>query len=207
MSSRYRLFRRTVILLGRVLFGFTVHGAEKVPKEGPLIIASNHRRYADPVLVSMAVPRRIQWMAKKELFISPFDRLFFFIGAFPIDRQRGARAALKTSLDLLAANWALGIFPEGTRRKSYDPADAPKSGIAMISARSNAPILPVFVGPVPNPLQRVKNSKLEVYVGDPIHPHNKKSPSDDRRERREVAGRILREIYALGEGSKMGERS
>ncbi|CAA9430177.1 MAG: Acyl-CoA:1-acyl-sn-glycerol-3-phosphate acyltransferase [uncultured Rubrobacteraceae bacterium] len=207
MSSRYRLFRRTVILLGRVLFGFTVHGAEKVPKEGPLIIASNHRRYADPVLVSMAVPRRIQWMAKKELFISPFDRLFFFIGAFPIDRQRGARAALKTSLDLLAANWALGIFPEGTRRKSYDPEDAPKSGIAMISARSNAPILPVFVGAVPNPLQRLKNSKLEVYVGDPIFTHNTKSPSDDRRERREVAGRILREIYALGEGSKMGERS
>lgn len=207
MSARYRLFRRAVVLLGRVLFGFTVHGVEKVPNEGPLIIASNHRRYVDPVLVSMAVPRRIQWMAKKELFIFPFDRLFFFIGAFPIDRQRGARAALKTSLDLLAANWALGIFPEGTRRKSYDPTDAPKSGIAMISARSNAPILPVFVGEVPKPLQRLKNARLTVYIGDPIFMHNTNNISDDRRERREVAGRILREIYALGEGSERGERS
>ena len=207
MSARYRLFRRAVILLGWVLFGFVVHGVEKVPKEGPLIIASNHRRYADPVLVSMAVPRRIQWMAKKELFISPFDRLFFFIGAFPVDRQRGARAALKTSLDLLAANWALRIFPEGTRRKSYDPTDAPKTGIAMISARSNAPIIPVFVGEVPNPLRRLKNARLSVYIGDPIYMHNTDNVNDDRRERREVAGRILREIYALGERSKRGEGS
>ncbi|HVF02856.1 MAG TPA: lysophospholipid acyltransferase family protein [Rubrobacteraceae bacterium] len=189
------------------MFGFVVHGVEKVPKEGPLIIASNHRRYADPVLVSMAVPRRIQWMAKRELFISPFDRLFFFIGAFPVDRQRGARAALKTSLDLLAANWALGIFPEGTRRKSYDPTDAPKTGIAMISVRSNAPILPVFVGEAPNPLRRLKNARLSVYIGDPIYMHNTNNANDDRRDRREVAGRILWEIYALGERFKRGEGS
>lgn len=208
MSPRYRLFRRAMVLLGWILFGFTVHGAEKVPKEGPLIVASNHRLYADPVLVSMAVPRRIQWMAKKELFISPFDKLFFFIGAFPVDRQRGARAALKASLDLLAANWALGIFPEGTRRKGYDPEEAPKSGIAMISARSNAPILPVFVDKVPNPLQRLKNDKLHVYIGDPIYPHNTKDgeENDRRGRRREVAGAILREIYALGEGRSGGER-
>ncbi|CAA9455232.1 MAG: Acyl-CoA:1-acyl-sn-glycerol-3-phosphate acyltransferase [uncultured Rubrobacteraceae bacterium] len=208
LSPRYRLFRRAMVLLGWILFGFTVHGAEKVPKEGPLVVASNHRRYADPVLVSMAVPRRIQWMAKKELFISPFDRLFFFIGAFPVDRQRGARAALKTSLDLLAANWALGIFPEGTRRKGYDPQEAPKSGIAMISARSNAPILPVFVDKVPNPLQRLKNNKLHVYIGNPIYPHNTDNGGNDSRRgrRREVAGMILREIYALGEGRNGGGR-
>lgn len=197
MSPRYRLFRRAVILLGWLLFGFTVHGAEKTPKEGPLIVAANHRRYADPFFVSMAVPRRIQWMAKKEPFIPPFDRLFFFIGAFPVDRQKGARAALKTALDLLAAGWALGIFPEGTRRKGYDPEDAPKNGVAMISARADAPILPVFVSKVPNPLQRLKGARLHVYIGDPIKTHN---TENGRWGRREIAGSVMREIYALGEG-------
>jgi 1-acyl-sn-glycerol-3-phosphate acyltransferase len=121
MSPRYRIFRRFMLALGWLLFGFTAVGAEKVPKAGPLIVAANHRRYADPVFVSMAVPRRIQWMAKKQLFVSPFDKFFFFIGAFPVDREKGGRAALRVALDLLAANWALGIFPEGTRRKAYDP--------------------------------------------------------------------------------------
>src|SRR3954453_9110645 len=117
MSARYRTFRRFMIVLGRLLFGFTVLGTEKVPTDGPLIVASNHRRYADPVLVCMAVPRRIQWMGKKELFVFPFERFFYFIGTFPVDREKGGRAALRTALGLLKEGWALGSFPEGTRRK------------------------------------------------------------------------------------------
>src|SRR5215203_3870766 len=145
MSPRYKLFRRFMLALGWLLFGFTIHGAEKVPQEGPLIVAANHRRYVDPVFVPMAVPRRIQWMAKKELFVFPLVRFFFFIGAFPVDRQKGGRAALRTALDLLAAGWALGIFPEGTRRKGYDPEEAPKSGVAMLAIRGNAPVHPDLV--------------------------------------------------------------
>lgn len=215
MSLRYRLFRRFMILLGRLLFGFTVHGAENVPKEGPLVIAANHYQYADPVFVCMAVPRRMWWMAKKELFVSPFDRFFYFIGSFPVDREKGARAVLTTSLDLLTAGWTLGIFPEGTRRKAYDPNDAPKTGVAMLADRADAPILPVFVSPIPNPLQRLKGKKLHIYVGDLIIIDNTKNRETGSRisksrgrGRREVAGSVLREIYALGEGRlKSGEAS
>ena len=201
MSPRYRLFRWTVVLIGRLLFGFTVVGAEKTPEEGPLIVAANHRRYADPVLVSMAVPRRIQWMAKKELFTSLSKRFFFFIGAFPVDRESG-RAALRTALDLLKAGWALGIFHEGERRKEgYDPADAPKSGVAMLAVRSGAPILPVFVGRIPSALERLRGVKLRIYIGDPIISDNTKRGGEAYKE---AAGDLLRTIYGL-EGSEERE--
>ena len=197
MSPRYRLFRRFMLMLGRLLFGFTVVGVKKVPKSGPLILAANHRRYIDPVLVSMAVPRRVQWMAKKELFVGPFERFFFFIGAFPVDRQKGGRAALRAALDLLAAGWTLGIFPEGTRRKTYEPEDAPKSGVAMLAARGGAPVVPVFVGRVPNPLERLRGERLCVYIGDPVTFDNTKK--ERRASRSEAAGVVLRAIYELGE--------
>jgi 1-acyl-sn-glycerol-3-phosphate acyltransferase len=200
MSARYRLFRSFMRVLGALLFGFTVHGVEKVPKEGPLILASNHNRYADPVLVCMAVPRRIQWMAKSEVFVPPFDRFFFFIGSFPVDRKKGGRAALKASLELLAGGWTLGIFPEGTRRKAHDPADAPKSGVAMLAGRGAAPILPVFVGRVPGLLERLRGGRLHVFIGDPITIDN---TNGGRAARAEVAGEVLRAIYALGGGSGM----
>lgn len=198
MSARYRAFRRFMIVLGQLLFGFTVFGAGKVPKEGPLILASNHRRYADPVLICMAVPRRIQWMGKKELFVPPFGKFFYFIGTFPVDRQKGGRTAIRAALGLLKDGWALGIFPEGTRRKKgyYDPEDAPKSGVTMLASRANAPILPVFVDNVPTPLQRLRGARLRVYVGDPITTHNTTQGGWGRRE---AAGEVLREIYALGE--------
>jgi 1-acyl-sn-glycerol-3-phosphate acyltransferase len=196
MSVRYRLFRRVVLALGWLLLGFTVHGAEKVPKEGSLIVAANHRRYADPVLVSMAVPRRLQWMAKKELFVFPFERFFVFLGVFPVDRKKGGRAAVRTSLNLLTAGWALGIFPEGTRRDGYDPHHTPKGGVGMLAARGGAPVLPVFVGRTPALFERLQGGKLHVYIGDPITSHNN---IKERRVYREVTDEVLRAIYGLGE--------
>lgn len=203
MSFRYKLFRGLLSSISRVLFGLTVHGAEKVPREGPVILAANHRRYADPVLVCMTVPRRIQWMGKKELFTPPFDRFFYFIGTFPVDRKGGGRAALRSSLAYLKDGWTLGIFPEGTRRDAYDPNDAPKGGVAMLAARSGAPIVPVFVDRLPNFRERLRGGKLHAYIGDPITQDQTKGIKGAYEE---SSTRVLKEIYALGEAGRAARK-
>lgn len=200
LSLRYRIFRTVVVALGRLLVGFTVHGAERVPESGGLIVASNHRRYLDPVYVSMAVPRRLQWMGKKSLFTFPFARLFYLIGCFPVDREGGGRAALKAALRYLELGAALGIFPEGTRRKGdHDPDSSAKSGAVMLAARSGARVLPVHVGPVPSPAERLRGGRLEVHIGE-----SRTVGGDASRSRsyREVADSLLRQIYALPEEPK-----
>ncbi len=196
MSPSYRLFRRCVIVFGRIILGFEVVGEEKVPEEGALIVASNHRRYVDPVLVCMSVPRRLQWMAKKEIFVPPLRGFLSLLGAFPVDRKKGDRAALRTALALLEGGWALGIFPEGTHRTGPEADRAPKSGVAMLAARGKAPVLPVFVGKIPTPLQRLKGKKLRAVIGAPINTHN---TNGVRRAYGEVSAEILREIYAMSD--------
>ena len=167
MSPRYRLFRQTLIRLCRILFGLTLHDGDRVPAEGPLIIASNHDQYADPVLVCVAVPRRVQWMGKKELFVCPFRKFFRFIGTFPVDREGGGRGAIRAGVAYLAEGWALGIFPEGTHRGDEASKQA-KSGVVVLGARGNAPVLPVHVGRLPGPLSRLRGERLHIYVGEPI---------------------------------------
>ena len=196
MSLRYRLFRGSLIAICALFFGFEVHGAQKVPADGPLIVASNHRRLLDPVFVSMAVPRRLRWMAKKELFAFPLGRFFYFLGTFPVDRKGGGRAALRTALRLLTEGRALGIFPEGTRRKEGASLEA-KSGAAMLAARSGAPVLPVFAGKIPSPAARLRGERLRIYIGDPM---TTESTQKGREGYRRLADEILRAIYALGEG-------
>ena len=192
-----------------MLLGFTVEGEERVPERGPVVIAANHWRFFDPVFVCMAVPRRVQWMAKKELFIPPLRRFFRFLGAFPVDRQGGGRSAIRAAISFLGAGWALGMFPEGTRRKirgSSVEADAEgaKSGVVMLAVRGGAPIVPVFVGPAPGLLGRLRGERMVARIGEPI------VLEKALRGREEYAGaaeRVLREIYALGKEGSGGTES
>jgi 1-acyl-sn-glycerol-3-phosphate acyltransferase len=193
MSPRYRLFRGTLRALSTIFLGLEVHGEEKAPEKGPLIVAANHHRFFDPVFVSIAVPRRVRWMAKRELFAFPFGRFFYFLGTFPVDRQRGGRAALRTAMNFLTEGRTLGIFPEGTRRKEGVSTEA-KSGAALLASRSGAPVLPVFVDRIPDPAARLRGEKFNVYVGDPMVIHNTER---GREGYRRVADEILRAIYAL----------
>jgi 1-acyl-sn-glycerol-3-phosphate acyltransferase len=196
MSPRYRLFRWTVRRLAVLFLGYEVHGEEKVPEKGPLIVAANHRRFFDPVFVSMAVPRRVRWMAKTELFAFPFGTFFAFLGAFPVDRQGGGRAALRTALGFLAEGRTLGIFPEGTRRKEGVSPEA-KSGAALLAARSGAAVLPVFADKIPGPAARLRGERFRVYIGNPLTTYNTAKGKEGYRR---VADEILRTIYALPRG-------
>ena len=191
MTKRYRLFRRAMTLLCRLLFGCRVHGGDRVPSDGPLIVASNHSQYADPVLVCVAVPRRLQWMAKKQLFVFPFTKFFEFIGSFPVDREGGGRAAIRAALAYLAEGWALGIFPEGTHRGTSREA---KSGVIVLALRSGASVLPVHVGKLPGPLSRLRGQRLHIFVGEPVHldPAMRGGAAY-----RSAADEIMHTIYAL----------
>jgi 1-acyl-sn-glycerol-3-phosphate acyltransferase len=195
MSPRYLLFRWVMLALGKVFLGFEIHGEERVPEKGPLVVAANHHRFFDPVFVSMAVPRRLQWMAKRELFVFPFYKFFIFIGAFPVDREGGGRSALRAALEYLREGWALGMFPEGTRQRK-DASGEAKSGVVMLAVRSTAPVLPVFVDRVPPLSARLRGSKLHVYIGNPITIDN---TLRGRVAYREAADRILDTIYSLPE--------
>ena len=195
MTRRYRLFRRGMALLCRLLFGYTLHGGDKVPSEGPMIVASNHSQYVDPVLVCVAVPRRLQWMAKSELFAFPFRKFFEFIGSFPVDREGGGRAAIRAALSFLAEGWALGIFPEGTHRGADTSREA-KSGVVVLAVRSGASVLPVYVGSLPGPLSRLRGRRLHIFVGEPMQLDTELRGGPAYRA---AADEIMHTIYALPE--------
>jgi 1-acyl-sn-glycerol-3-phosphate acyltransferase len=92
----------------------------------------------------------------------------------------------------------LGIFPEGTHRTGPGADRAAKSGVAMLAARGKAPVLPVFVGRIPTPLQRLRGKKLRAIIGHPINTCN----TTELRLRKaygDVSAEVLREIYALSD--------
>jgi len=141
----FRLLRSALI---RVLFpplGLTVEGLEHVPSTGGILVVSNHLHNADPVLLSIAFPRPLHFMAKKELFRLHFiGWLIRRVGAFPVDRQKADRGALRRAEAVLAQGIAVGMFPEGTRSRTAALGPA-HPGAALLALRTEVPILPVTI--------------------------------------------------------------
>ena len=120
-----------------------IHGAENVPRNGPLVIVSNHASNFDPPIVSDSVRRPVSYMAKEELFQVPvLKQVIQLYGAYPVSRGSGDRNAIRKALEYLNGGWAVGVFLQGTRTRDGRITD-PKRGAALIAGKAKVPIIPV----------------------------------------------------------------
>src|SRR6185369_4154181 len=113
-----------------------------VPLTGPVLLVSNHQSNLDPVLVGVACPRQLKYLARQGLFFFPFNLWIRSLGAVPIDRERGALGGIRTTLDLLKKQNAVVVFPEGSRTPD-GKMHALLPGFCLLARRSGATIVPV----------------------------------------------------------------
>ena len=132
--------------LMRPLFGMfyspRIIGKEKIPADGPIIIACNHKHVYDQCLTIMATKRVIHFMAKKEYFDGKLAPLFKAVGCIPVDRSRKDFSSAKSALAVLKKNGAIGIFPEGTRNKTDKFMLPLKQGTVAMAKKADAYIVP-----------------------------------------------------------------
>ena len=141
----FRAVRRVLWLVLGPALRMRVDGLERVPATGPLLVVCNHLHNADPVIVSVAFPRPLHFMAKKELFGVPvIGWLIRKVGAFPVDRGTADRAAIRHAEAALRQGIAVGMFPEGTRSLTGALQRA-HPGVGLLALRSGAPVLPMVV--------------------------------------------------------------
>jgi 1-acyl-sn-glycerol-3-phosphate acyltransferase len=126
-------------------FRWRVYHPERVPLQGPVILASNHASFLDPPLIGAGVKRGINYLARDTLFRFPVvGWLLRHWNVVPVDREGGGGAGLKAILDRLLAGGAIVLFPEGTRTRDgrLQPA---RSGIGLTVVKSTAAVVPVRV--------------------------------------------------------------
>ena len=146
-------------------YNLKIEGRENIPKGRAFVYASNHRSYADPVLVTLCGRGRFSFMAKSELFEKPlFAWLIRSLGAFPVERGKGDTAAIDKAIDNVQHGTNLLIFPEGTRSKDGRVGRG-KTGVALIASRAGTDVVPVGIN-FDGKLHF--RSKIVVRVGKPI---------------------------------------
>jgi 1-acyl-sn-glycerol-3-phosphate acyltransferase len=167
----YAVVRGVLSPLFRMYFRMHVSGVEHVPKEGPAIIAPNHKSFWDSFFIGIAIRgRHLRFMGKTELFEGRRARLLVRLGAFPVRRGQADADALETARTILSQGGLLALFPEGTRVRDPDELGHPKRGAGRLALESGAPLVPaaitgsdhLFAGPFPKP------KRVQVAFSEPI---------------------------------------
>lgn len=160
-------FMPTAIWLVRayatIFHGLRVTGLEHVPQGVGLVVACNHESGWDPPIVGVSINRRLEFMAKKELFEKPLSRAVMRgLRAFPVDREGQDLGAIREAIRRLKDGRAIGIFVQGTRNSG--DAEALDGG-SFLAQRAGTPVLPAAIWR--------EGRKFRVAFGPALEAHGK----------------------------------
>ena len=141
----YKIVRPIVKGLFYILYRPTVVGLENIPTTGPIVLAGNHTKQLDPIMLVAVSKRQIHFLAKIELFKGFTKPIVKSMGAIPVNRKVHDGKALESAIECLKNDYCIGIFPEGTINRTDDIIMPFKKGAIKMSKESKAILVPFVI--------------------------------------------------------------
>ena len=141
----YKIVRPIVSFLIRLLFRPQIDGLENIPKEGRILLAGNHTKWLDPVMLVGVQKRQIHFLAKEELFHGITKFIVKGMGCVPVNRKIHDKNALQSTYDFLEKDLCIGIFPEGTINRTDDVIMPFKMGAVKACYKTNSELVPFII--------------------------------------------------------------
>jgi 1-acyl-sn-glycerol-3-phosphate acyltransferase len=166
-----RLLRVPALPLFKRRWDLRIHHAERVPADGPVILAPNHVGWLDGPLLVGTAPRPVHAMVKLEEFDGRFGPVMVANGQIPLDRFNVDMLAVKLAVRLLREGRVVAIYPEGARGEG--DARYVKRGWAYLAMVTGATIVPVatFGTRLAGESIEVKppaGRRIDVVYGEPV---------------------------------------
>lgn len=151
-----------------------VEGAERIPKDQPVVYAANHTSMFDIWALAATLPGSVRFVAKQEL-----EKIFLLgpamlrAGHVTIDREHKAHAleAYAKAAAAVRSGISAVVFPEGTRSRTGEllPFKNAPFGLAIAA---QVPLVPVHVDGtfriMPKGGRTLRPAPIRVRIGEPI---------------------------------------
>jgi 1-acyl-sn-glycerol-3-phosphate acyltransferase len=193
----YELVRVATSLYAWTFFRLRSRDAWKVPVTGPVILAPNHFSFMDHFFAGAGIRRRVQFMAKSQLFARGMQWIYNPGGVFPVRRGMQDEEAFITAHAILARSGAIVMYSEGGRSRTGQLSEKPKRGIGRLALESGVTVVPVAIhgsSHVRN-WRRLQFPQVVVQYGDPVRWEAVADPSRDQQQA--AADEIFNRIRAL----------
>ena len=204
----YELVRLILTPVALGIYRERAIGTENVPADGPFLLAPNHFSNMDHFFCGVYIRRKINFMAKSQLFGNPIgDYIFRVGGVFPVMRGHKDEEAFKTAHTILARGGCVLIYAEGGRSRTGGLGQ-PRRGVGRLALESGVPVVPVAIhgSQGVRAWKRLSFPKVTVQYGEPMSFPVIEDPS--REEQQQASERIfapVREMYgALEQQGRRG---
>jgi 1-acyl-sn-glycerol-3-phosphate acyltransferase len=170
---------------------------ENVPRSGPVILTPNHFSQWDHFFAAVYLPRKVQFMAKSQLFTNPV--ITFIIhrgGAFPVRRGYDDQETFKTADAILERGGTVLMYAEGGRSRTGDLGQ-PKRGVGRLALETGAPVIPVAIHGSAHVRgwRRLQFPKVTIQYGEPLVFPVEANPSRERQQ--EVANQVFDQVRMM----------
>lgn len=196
----YETVRAATSLYAWTLVRLRPISPELVPASGPVILAPNHFSFMDHFFLGAALRRKVQFMAKSQMFAKPMQWVYTHGGVFPVQRGRRDDDAMITARTILDRGGCMAMYCEGGRSRDGSLAERAKPGIGRLALETGATIVPVAIhgsARVRN-WKRLEFPKVTVQYGEPFR--YERTETAERSQQQAVADEIFTAIRSLYEG-------
>lgn len=185
----------------RWFFGAEHRDTQRIPREGPAILVSNHPSILDPFTVAFGTKRWVTWLAFDEALRWPVaGQIMRLYRAIPLNLERPRPTSIKTAYATLARGRLLGLFFEGERSFGWGLNQPLKTGAARMAIRAGVPIVPVSVAGArrcwPREQALPRPGRVVVQYHPPIDPTTFRPDLDRRSRAEQLTAELARVIGA-----------
>ena len=161
-------------LVFTVWLRYRSRGMEHLPGESGALLLSNHQSFLDPLLIGLPLTRPVSFLARDTLFPVPvIGWILRNTYVMPLNREGGAAAGIRQTVERMRQGYLVGIFPEGTRSRDGQVGEL-KPGFAALLRRSELPVLPIGIAGAATALGRdnlwLRPVRVCVVFGTPFDP-------------------------------------
>jgi 1-acyl-sn-glycerol-3-phosphate acyltransferase len=192
----YELVR--LVLTPYLVFVFRARciDSDKIPVEGPAIIAPNHFSFLDHFFVAVYSRRKVHFMAKSQLFKRPMQFIYTHGGVFPVRRGHRDTKSIETAETILGRGDLIVMYAEGGRSRTGELGEA-KPGVGRLALETGVPVVPTAIVGTERARnwKRLQFPKVTIQYGDPIRFEQVEDPT--REQAQAAADVIFAEIKAL----------
>ncbi len=193
----YGLVRFILTIPTILIYRARAIGVEQVPAHGPAIVTPNHFSQMDHFFAAVYLRRKVQFMAKSQLFKNPVITYIMNVGGvFPVRRGHNDTEAFTTAETILNREGVVLMYAEGGRSRSGDLGE-PKRGVGKLALESGVPVVPCAIhgSAGVRGWKRFSFPKVTVQYGEPVSFPVVENPS--REQQQEAANRVFDEVRKL----------